>query len=324
MRRALGLMLLAIWLLLGQASAAAVTVTVNPETTLAGGQMSLGDIAVISGDDADKAKALRELKLGNAPQPGTRMVLTADMLVSRLLGAGADLNNDFWQIPPTITINANGQTVGSQTLVAMATETIKQRLVSSEAAEVVVSESGAVHDVIVPLGQLSYRVELPNGVRFGIPTVANVIVYTDGRPFTTVSVKLYVKAYRNVVVAARNLLPLEPITPDCLRLERWDVGHLSGYITDSEKIIGLRTRRPVPAGVPITEAALEKPPLVKHGSAVTILAQIDGITVSARGQALQEGSEGSMIRVQNLNSNKIVNAQVIDGATVQVIIYNGR
>ena len=323
MRRTLGLTLLALWLLMGQALAAGVTVTVNPETTLAGGQMSLGDLAVISGDDSDKAKALRELKLGSAPLPGTRLVLTADMLAAKLAAAGADLSFGSWQIPPMVTINASSQTVSSQTLQAMVTEAIKLRL-ASETADVVVSECGAGHDVLVPPGKVSYKVELPNGIRFVTPTTANVIVCTDGQPFTTVSIKLYVKAYRNVVVAARNLAPFEPITPDSLRLERWDIGHLTGYFLDGDRIIGLRTRRAVAAGLPLSEVALEKPPLVRHGSPVTILVQMGEITVSTNGQALQEGSEGSIIRVQNLNSNRIVNARVIDGSTVQVIIYNGR
>ncbi|MDR3592273.1 MAG: flagellar basal body P-ring formation chaperone FlgA [Negativicutes bacterium] len=324
MRNALMLTLLVLWLLVGQALAAGVTVTVNPETMLMSGQMSLGDLAVISGDDADRVKALRELKLGNAPLPGTRLALTADMLAARLTTAGADLNSGVWQIPPMVTISTTGQTVESQTLLAMAAEAVKQRLATSDSADVVVSELGAGHGVIVPAGQLSYKVELPYGIRFVTPTTANVIVCTDGHPYATVSVKLTVKAYRNVVVAARNLAPYEPITSDSLRLERWDIGHLTGYITDADKLVGLRTRRPVPAGVPFSEAAVERPPVVRHGSAVTILAEMGGIIVSANGQALQEGSVGSVIRVQNLNSNKIVNARVIDGATVQVIIYNGR
>jgi flagellar basal body P-ring formation protein FlgA len=324
MRRTLSLTLLILWLFIGQALAAGVTVAVNPETALAGTQMSLGDLAVISGDDSDKVRALRELKLGSAPLPGTRLVLNADMLIARLKTAGADLSNGSWQIPPMITINAIGQTVSSQTLLAMATEAVKHRLSTPDAADVAVSEYVPGRDVLVPPGLVSYKVELPHGIHFVTPTTANVIVCTDGRPFTIVSVKLIVKAYRNVVVAARNLASLEPITPDCLRFERWDIGTLTGYFTDSEKIVGLRTRRPVSAGVPLSEAAVERPPLVHHGSAVIILAQMGGITVSANGQALQEGSEGSVIRVQNLNTNKIVNARVIDGATVQVIIYNGR
>ncbi len=323
MRKALGLTLLIVWLVMGQALAAGVMVVVNPETTLAGGQMSLGDLAVISGDDSDRVKALRELKLTGAPLPGARLVLTADMLASRLATAGADLSYGSWQIPPVVTISATGKTLDNQTLVAMATEAVKQRL-ASDTNDVAISEYGTGHDVIVPPGQLSYKVEFPYGIRFVTPTTVNVTVSTDGRPFTVVCVKLSVKAYRNVVVAARNLAPYEPITPDSLRMERWDIGHLTGYITDGDKIIGLRTRRPVPAGVPLSETAVERPPLVKHGSAVTILAQMGGITVSANGQALQEGSEGSVIRVQNLNSNRIVSARVVDGATVQVIIYNGR
>ncbi|MDR3562506.1 MAG: flagellar basal body P-ring formation chaperone FlgA [Negativicutes bacterium] len=325
MRKIWGLTLLALWLLTVPVLAATdLTVVVNPENTLTGGQMILGDLATVNGDDPVKTKALHDLKLGNTPQAGSRQVLTADMLVARLKASGADFGSATWQIPPSITIIAAGQAVSGETLQATATAAIRQRLGGSEPAEVVATDYGTLHDVMVPPGAVTFRVELPYGVRFLTSTTTNIVISVDGRPYTTLSLRFIVKAYRNVVVATRNLPAGEVLSSDNLRLERWDVGRLTGYSTDSSKLLGLRTRRPIIAGQPIAEAAIEKPPLVKHGSAVTILAQVDGITASASGLALQEGSEGAVIRVQNLNSNKIVSARVIDGTTVQVILYSGR
>jgi len=43
--------------------------------------------------------------------------------------------------------------------------------------------------------------------------------------------------------------------------------------------------------------------------------------VTSAGQALQDGIEGQLIRVQNINSTKVISAKVIDGTTVQVLTY---
>jgi flagella basal body P-ring formation protein FlgA len=95
-------------------------------------------------------------------------------------------------------------------------------------------------------------------------------------------------------------------------------------MTDAGKVVGLMARRQIAAGMPLNEALLDKPPLVKSGNAVMIMARIGDITVTASGKALQEGGEGEIVRVQNLSSNKILTARVVDKATVEVIIYSGR
>lgn len=320
-------MLLAMWLFAGQCLAAGVTVTIKPEVTLPGPYIRLGELAVIDSDNQDRAKIIGDIKLGSAPPPGSHVVLTAEMLGARLAGSGADLSGVRWQVPPAMTIYTAGQTVSGETLLAAAEAAIKERLgiaAGRETMETTVAALTTPHDVIVPLGQTDFKADIPAGIRFNTPTTVNVTINVNGHPFSAVGVKFNVKAYQNVVVTARSMAAFEVITPDSLRLERFDIGRLTGYITDSAKVLGLRTRRPVTAGTPLCEAAIEKPPVVKRGSAVTVLARVGEIVVTANGQALQEGSEGAIIRVQNLNSNKIINARVVDGATVQVIIYSGR
>lgn len=324
MLRKTGLLLLFLCLFAGRVLAAGATVTVNAESTVAGPQITLGELAEISGDDEGLVQALRELKLGNAPSPGNRLLLTADMFGGRLANAGLDLQGVSWNIPPMISIAAAGQAISGETLRSLAAEAIKRQLGAGGNADVTIAADGADRDVFVPLGQATFKVELPQGVRFGTPTTANVVVSVEQKLYTTVSLRFNVKLYKNVLVAGRNIAVAEIIGTDNIRLERRDVSRASGYLTDTDKVLGLRTRRALPAGTVLSEAALEKPPILKQGAVVTILAKLGDITVSASGKALQAGSEGAVIRVQNLNSNKVVSARVLDEATVQVILYNGR
>lgn len=303
---------------------AGVTVTVNAETTVAGPVLTLGELATVAGDDAERVKALSAAKLGNAPSPGNRVTLTSEMLGARLAATGLDFSGVTWQVPAAVVVITAAQTVSGEQLLAVAGEAVRRQLGAGGDDEVTVTPLGTTPDVMAPLGRVELKAEVPAGIRFNAPTAAVVAVSVDGRPFTNVSVRFNIKAYQQVVVAARNIAAKETITAENIRSERREVGKISGYITDADKVLGLTARRPVMAGAPITEAAVDKPLVIRRGANVTILVKVGEMTVSAGGQAMQDGREGEVIRVQNVVSKRMVVARVVDANTVQVIIYGGR
>jgi flagellar basal body P-ring formation protein FlgA len=321
------LLLLILLVFSGQAFAAGTTVVVGPETKVPGPLLTVGDLATVSGDNPDLVRAVRELKLGSAPLPGSRLVLSAEEFSARLADAGADFKNVSWQIPPFITITAAGQVVRSCDLQAMAIREIKHRLnvpEDEDSPDVVITPVGKMADKMVPPGVVSLKLELPYGIHMTTPTVANAAISTDGRAAGTVTMRFTVKVWQKVVVANRNMAAGDTVTGENLRTERWDISRLTGYFTDNEKVIGQQVKRDIPAGTPVCAAFLEKPVLVARGSVVTILVQVGDIIVTSNGKALQAGSQDQLIRVQNMSSNKIVSARVVDSSTVQVIIYSGR
>lgn len=325
MRKSVGLILLLLWLMIPQVQAAGITITVNPESTVVGPSLALGDLAQITGEDTARVQALKIVKLGNAPTPGTKMGLTAEALGARLSASGADFTDVIWQVPSVISIATASQTLSGEMLATRAKEAVYERLSGSgTGSDTEVTLMGTPADLVAPLGKVELNVEFPYGIRFNAFTMAMVKVIVDGRPYTSVGVKCEVKAYQNVIVAARNLAYGEIITGDAIRLDRCEIGHLTGYVTDPEKVIGLSMRRPVVAGVPITDAVLIKPVIMQRNATITIMVKIGDIVIMTSGKALQQGREGDVIRVQNLSSQKILTAKVIDGTTVQVITYSGR
>lgn len=82
-------------------------------------------------------------------------------------------------------------------------------------------------------------------------------------------------------------------------------------IQDPEQVVGAKLRRVVSANVPLREAWLSIPPLVKRGAIVDLTFSRGGISLSAQGEALGDGKKRDMIRVRNLNSKKIVTGRVI-------------
>lgn len=91
------------------------------------------------------------------------------------------------------------------------------------------------------------------------------------------------------------------------------------YATEMEDVLGLAPRRALRAGQPINTGDVAAPQLVKRGEAVTLIYQVPGLTLSARGQAMESGTDGDMVNVLNSQSRRIVRGTVIGRSKVQII-----
>lgn len=177
-------------------------------------------------------------------------------------------------------------------------------------------------DIQLPPGTVDYYIELPYGVRFNFPTVVYAVVTLNGQAYTRVSLSLDVRLFQDVVVAARSLAANELIAPDSIKYERMDIGRLSqGYMTSLADVTGLQARRTISPGTPLNKYMLAKPDVVKRGAMVSILVRLGDMEVTAAGEAMQSGSVGDIIRVRNVNSKKVVTAQVLDGTSVLISLY---
>jgi flagella basal body P-ring formation protein FlgA len=99
------LMVLQLWFMMGSVFAEGITIVVSPTATVTGTSITLGQLAQISGDDTAWVESLGRLKLGNAPSPGSRVVLTKELLRIRLAATGSNFSGIVWNIPDVITVD---------------------------------------------------------------------------------------------------------------------------------------------------------------------------------------------------------------------------
>jgi flagella basal body P-ring formation protein FlgA len=106
------------------------------------------------------------------------------------------------------------------------------------------------------------------------------------------------------------------LTPADVATEKRRVSGLAvGYVTDVGALERHTLIRPLPAGAILTTDALLPDFIVRRGEEVTLLASLGGIEVRAAGRALTDGRDGARIRVQNLESLKVVEG-VVDASRV--------
>ncbi len=122
-----------------------------------------------------------------------------------------------------------------------------------------------------------------------------------------------------VLVAARPLRQGTTPGPDDVRsMKRTLHGISDSYVTHLDQIRAHGLRRAVAAGQPLTRDLLAPEPVVRRGEAVSLVAQLAGLEVRMPGRALADARPGDLVRVQNVNSLKIIEGRADAAGVVKV------
>jgi flagella basal body P-ring formation protein FlgA len=93
----------------------------------------------------------------------------------------------------------------------------------------------------------------------------------------------------------------------------------SGIVVDVADLVGQAARRTLHPGRPIRSADLMPPIVLTKNKLVSMVYEVGGLRLTARGRTLTDGGAGAVIKVLNIDSNRTVDALVIDNSTVAVV-----
>ena len=146
-----------------------------------------------------------------------------------------------------------------------------------------------------------------------------VKVRCEGAAPWTVFVPAQVRLFRDVVTTTRPLRRLGVVEPDDVILRERDISLISqGYLTSLDQAIGQKLTRPMVADQLITLVNIEQAEVITKGDQVVITARSGTLSVRMPGEALSNGGLRDQIRVKNLNSQRVIKAQVIAPGQVEV------
>jgi flagella basal body P-ring formation protein FlgA len=135
----------------------------------------------------------------------------------------------------------------------------------------------------------------------------------------TLYVPVTVEAEVSVLVLRRPLarrarVELTDVEPQVRRLP----GSAAAFVNDISSLQGHRLKRALPVGTALTVEMLVPDVLVRRGQQVTLIAASGSVQIRAQGQALTEGGADDRVRVQNVNSLKVVEGVVESAGVVRV------
>jgi flagella basal body P-ring formation protein FlgA len=146
-----------------------------------------------------------------------------------------------------------------------------------------------------------------------------VKVRCDSTAPWTVFVPAQVRLFRDVVTTTRPLKRAGVIEPGDVMLRERDISLISqGYFTSMDQAIGQKLTRPTVTDQVLTQVHLEQAEVITKGDQVVITARSGTLSVRMPGEALSNGGIREQIRVKNLNSQRVIKAQVIAPGQVEV------
>ena len=137
--------------------------------------------------------------------------------------------------------------------------------------------------------------------------------------------KIYVPVVMSVrtqVWVARQPLPRgHLLRREDLVADTRDVARMTaGYVSDPNRLVGQRLRSSILAGRVLTLKLLEANDIVSRGQTVTLTVSAGGVAIRMTGKALMDGALNQRIRVENLNSGRVVEGIVRSPEIVEILV----
>jgi flagella basal body P-ring formation protein FlgA len=318
-------LLLAAALLAASATAAAAQTRdeIIPTPVLRASVTVSGDIVRI-GDIIDNAGSAAQIAIYRAPDLGTTGALPVSQVLSALRAhqvIGVD-TRDLKEISVTrLARTLEGKDIESQVAHAL-----ERKNGLGDAANLSLSfdrDPGDIRLDAANTGSLqatSVRYE-PRSSRFDV--TLEISNETGAAPaklrFTGTAIETVEAA-----VLARNVESKEVLKSSDVVVERRPKAEVGVDAATRDRAVGMQARRQLRAGQALRVADLARPDLVQRDQNVTLIYETPGIYITVRGKAMENGTEGDVVSVTNLQSKRTVSGVVTGRGQVTISVATPR
>jgi flagella basal body P-ring formation protein FlgA len=125
-------------------------------------------------------------------------------------------------------------------------------------------------------------------------------------------------------VLTRDVERNEILKASDLVTERRPKAAVGADVAARDRAVGMQMRKQVRAGQTIRVADLAKPDLVQRDQNVTLIYESAGLYLTIRGKAIENGAEGDVVNVLNLQSKRTVSGVVIGREQVAISVATPR
>lgn len=292
----------------GSLAAPTDQVVLRPSVVVEDRTITLGDLFTGVGEQADTVVAY-------APAPGKRAVFDVRWLyrVAQAYGLG-------WR----------PLTMQDQAIVERASTVVGREEIESHLIEALM-QFGIESNAKIELSNRLIQIYLPEGstAEIGVEDItynqrtgyfAALIAAPANHPNAQRQrITGRVHQVQEIPVLARRVLPGEIIRQADVEWITLRADHVrTDTIAEADQLIGKSPKHLVRTGRPIRAREIGDPVLVPKRGLVTILYQQPQMTLTAKGRAMEDGSEGDTIRITNTQSNTIIEAIVVGAHMVAV------
>lgn len=299
-------------------AASTCTIRVLKNAEIKKDKIILGEIADIRGEDSDFVREIEDIFVGKAPLPGKSRKIYENYIKIRLKQHDVDLSRLRLEVPTGAEVFRTSIVIPKEKIEKVVLEFLFGKI-PWEKNRVKIKEIQISDNVILPEGTVTYRIVPPKNIDFLGTIPLSILFKVNGSFERKVWATIKLEVLTEVVVTKRPLKRYQMINDEDVILKRMDLRKVnSNSVTSIDEVLGKRSKRAIKSNVVLTTNHIELPPLVKRGDVVVIIAESDGLRITALGEVGSRGCRGERIRVVNLDSRKAIYARVMDSNTVKV------
>lgn len=291
------------------------------EMTIKDDTISLGRVSIIRGEDSLVAKA-SEIALGRISVPGQKIIIDRPMVLSRLACNGIPASTVRLSGAEKIKVKQQQQIINGTKFLELARSFLEKNPPDPSLGQL--TPMWIPKDLVLP--DTSKNIKLSTRlVKGGAKSRAKVQigVLVDGKRIGAREVPFRVKYNCRTAVSLVDIPAGASVSAENVKIEK----SLSNYPEPANwnPPYGLVVKRRIPANTTIRPymvapdmvAPANPVVIVKRNQTVVIRIEIPGLLITAMGKAMQNGRSGEYIKVQNVDSRRIIYARVNEDGTVQ-------
>jgi flagella basal body P-ring formation protein FlgA len=302
-------------LLFAATAASAGDETIAPPVLHA--KVSVSSDVVRIGDVVDNAGTFSQIAIYRAPDLGTTGSLPVAQVLTALRTQGV-IGVDTRDIKQ-VTVTRLARTVEAKAIESAVAQALEHRSGLGDAANISLTFDRVVADVRLDASNTgamlatSARYEPRNG-HFDVTfQIAN----DNGNPaqlrFTGNAIETV-----EVGVLTRSVERSDILKSADVVVERRPRAEVGSDAAARVQAVGMQMRRAIRAGQPLRVADLVKPDLVQRDQAVSVIFQTAGLYLTTRGKALDNGTEGDVVSVLNIQSKRTLTGTVTGRGQVTI------
>ena len=281
--------------------------------------MNLGQLSIIRGEKSLVAEAAK-VSMGRIAVPGQTIVIDRPLVLSRLACSGIPAYKVTLTGAEQITVRQRYKVVTGEEFVSLAASLLES--IPSDPSGCRWNPIRKPEDFVIPgiEKEIKFSTRLEqNGVRNQVKV--KVAVLSAGKVIGDREVVFALKySYRRVITKV-DIAAGEVFSPDNTRIET----ELTDYPepADWAAPYGQVARRGIPAGTVLASNMVEAPKspvIIERNQNVVIRIERPGFLITAVGKSMQDGKVGEMIKVRNVDSQRIILVQIREDGCVEPVL----
>ena len=247
--------------------------------------LTVGTVTVVHSDDAPASAKAAQVPLGRAPWMNEKLAITRATILNRLVSAGISAKRIRFSGAQKVVVQRNEKQIPADQIIKAAGEFLKTKLPEEEFGRTLLLV-GKVRPVVIPadrkVGKLEGRMSANQTPNY----VRIEVVVNDGTPNPPVAALLYRRVATDKKPAAAPAARRAGGTP----------------------------------GIVLKKKDGELPILVKRSQKVVMRVRGPGFLIIGLGQAMQDGRRDDHIRIQNVDTRRVITARVAPDGVVEPLI----